>query len=267
MDSTPLVSIITIVYNGEKYLEKCIESIKNQSYKNIEYIVIDGGSADNTLNILEKNKDLIDVLVSEKDRGISDAFNKGISKANGQIIGILNSDDFFNETTIEIVVSCYNNNNQKNGIYFGDIRYFDDTMSYIRISELSKMWKYMSLNHPSVFVTADVYKQIGTFSEDYKYAMDVEFLHRALCNKVPFYYINKSLANFRLEGTSDLNYRDMYKEFYNSVEKYNSQGIRTKLRYKWAVFKKDVAQTSIGKFFYRRKHLLGPLLAGKIAKG
>ena len=159
MISNPLVSIITIIYNGDKYLKKCMDSIKNQSYKNIEYIIIDGGSTDNSLNIVKSYGELVNVLVSEKDRGISDAFNKGIARATGKIIGILNSDDYFNDDTIEKVVSFYNSENQESGIYFGDIRYFDDTMSYIRISDLSKMWKYMSLNHPSVFVTSDVYKK------------------------------------------------------------------------------------------------------------
>ena len=97
--------------------------------------------------------------------------------------------------------------------------------------------------------------------------MDVEFLHRALCAKIPFYYINMSLANFRLEGASDLNFKKMYKEFYKSVKKYNDQGISTELWYRWAVFKKQMSQTKIGNYFYKRKHLLGPLLAGKIAKG
>ncbi|MEO7216482.1 glycosyltransferase family 2 protein [Mucilaginibacter sp.] len=267
MSASPLVSIITIVYNGERFLNKCIDSIKDQSYKNIEYIVIDGGSKDGTIDIVKTYGDLVKVLVSEKDEGISDAFNKGIDKATGEIIGILNSDDFFYPDTIETVVDFYNNNEQKKGIYFGDIRYFDDDMSYIRISDLSKMWKYMSLNHPSVFVTSNVYKEIGTFSKEYKYTMDVEFLHRALSKSVPFFYINKSLANFRLEGTSDLHYKDMYKEFYKSVQKYNDQGLSTRFWYRWSVFKKDVAQTSIGKFFYKRKHLLTPLLSGKIAKG
>ena len=267
MNAQPLVSIITIVYNGEKYLNKCIDSIKNQTYKNIEYIVIDGGSTDNTVNIVKSYGDIINVLISEKDEGISDAFNKGIKYATGEIIAILNSDDYFNSDTLELVVDKYNNNSQKKGIYYGDIRYFDNDMSYIRIAELSKMWKFMSIYHPSVFVTSDVYKKIGSFSKDYRYTMDSEFLHRALRNNISFFYINSSLANFRLEGASDLNYKAMYREFYRSVKTHNDQGFITHLQHFWAVFKKSASQTSIGNFFYKRKHLLKPFLAGKIVKG
>lgn len=262
----PLVSVITIVYNGEKYIEQCLKSIQNQTYDNIEYIVIDGMSTDNTLNILGNYKNLISVFISEKDRGISDAFNKGISKASGDIIGILNSDDYFNKDTIENVVNYYINNELKSGIYYGDARYYNDEVSYIRVSDINKIWKYMSLNHQAMFVTKDIYKKIGVFSEAFKYVMDADFVHRALKNKIPFYYINKSLANYRLEGTSDVNNRAMNKEFYQSVKKYNNEGIITEFWYRWSLLKRGAAQTLIGKYFYKRKHLIAPFLAGKMKK-
>jgi len=262
----PLVSIITIVYNGEKYIEQCLKSIRNQTYHNIEYIVIDGKSKDNTLAILDNHKDLIDVMVSEKDRGISDAFNKGVARATGDIIGILNSDDYFNDDTLQDVVNFYIDNDKKNGIYYGNIRYFNDDTSYTRISDLSRIWKYMSLNHPSMFVTKDVYEKIGGFSETLKYVMDAEFIHRALKNKISFFYIDKSLSNFRLEGASDVNYKAMNKEFYQSVRKYNNQGMVTEFWYLWSLLKRNIAQTQLGRFFYKRKHLIAPLLAGKIKK-
>jgi len=265
--NTPLVSIVTIVYNGEKYIEKCIQSVRDQTYKNIEYIIIDGGSKDATISIINKYKDTVNVIVSEKDNGISDAFNKGIARCTGRIIGMINSDDYFEPDAIEDVVTSYIENGSQSGIYYGNIRYFDDDMSYIRISDITKIWKYMSLNHPTVFVTADIYQQIGVYKEDYRYTMDAEFLHRALHHKIPFFYINKSLANFRLEGASDLNYKKMNKEFYRSVRTYNDQGIVTSFWYYWSVFKKDIARTRIGTFFYKRKHLISFLLSGQIAKG
>lgn len=264
---TPLVSIVTIVYNCEAYIEECLKSIEGQTYKNIEYIIIDGKSKDNTLQIVDKYKHIVSQLVSEKDNGISDAFNKGIARANGEIIAILNADDFFYPTTIADVVDEYIKNDRKSGIYYGDIRYFDEHMSYIRVSEIKKIWRYMSLNHPSMFVTADVYKKIGAFSEEYRYVMDAEFIHRALYNKIPFFYIKKSLANFRLGGTSDVNYKKVYKEFYKSASTYRKNTLKYSFWYNWLVFKKDVSKTSIGSFFYKRKHLISFLLSGKIAKG
>src|SRR5258705_5340519 len=105
MEYTPLVSIITIVYNGEKYIEDSIRSVINQSYKNIEYIIIDGGSSDNTVSIIKKYEKQIAFWISEKDKGISDAFNKGIAKATGEIIGILNSDDWYERDTVAKAVT------------------------------------------------------------------------------------------------------------------------------------------------------------------
>jgi glycosyltransferase involved in cell wall biosynthesis len=262
-----LVSIITIVYNGEKYLETCLRSIESQTYKNIEYIIIDGKSTDDTLNIINNYRHIVTTLVSEKDRGISDAFNKGIARANGEIIAIINADDYLNPTSIEDVVTAYIKTGKQQGIYYGDIRYFDDDRSYIRIAELDKMWKYMSIYHPSMFVTAGVYKDIGVFSEEYRYVMDGEFVHRALAKNIPFFYINKSLSNFRLGGASDVNFKKMYKEFYKSVGIHRGKTIRTTLLYLWLVFKKNMSQTAVGNFFYKRKHLISFLLNGKIVKG
>jgi glycosyltransferase involved in cell wall biosynthesis len=263
----PLVSIITITYNCEEYIEKCIKSVTDQEYKNIEYIVIDGLSTDNTLNVINKYKDIITHLVSEKDRGISDAFNKGIARASGEIIAIINADDYLYPTSIADVVDAYLKNNRQNGIYYGNLRYFHDDLSYIRIAELGKIWNYMSIYHPSMFVTSDVYKKIGGFSEEYRYVMDSEFVHRALYNKVPFYYIDKDLANFRLGGTSDVNYKKMYREFYKSVNTYSKRKFRSALLLRWLIFKKDMSQTRIGQYFYKRKHLISFLLNSRIAKG
>ena len=112
----PLITIITIVYNGEQYLQECISSIKKQAYTNIEYIIIDGKSTDNTLKIIEQNRDVVNILVSEKDRGISDAFNKGIALAKGELIGILNSDDFYTDNCVTDVVDFFIENQMKSGI-------------------------------------------------------------------------------------------------------------------------------------------------------
>ena len=99
----PLFSIITVVYNGEKYLEKTIESVIKQKFKNFEYIVIDGGSTDNSVKIIEKFEKKIDYWVSEKDRGIYDAFNKGMRVSKGKFIGFINSDDIYKKNALKII--------------------------------------------------------------------------------------------------------------------------------------------------------------------
>ena len=101
--NNPLISIITVTYNGEKYIEETFQSVFKQTNKNFEYIVIDGGSSDNTINIIKKYDSKIDYWVSEKDLGIYDAFNKGMQLCKGEYIGFINSDDIYEKNTIEIL--------------------------------------------------------------------------------------------------------------------------------------------------------------------
>jgi glycosyltransferase involved in cell wall biosynthesis len=203
----PLVSIITAVKNGEKYIKKTIESVISQTYKNIEYIIIDGFSTDKTLDIIKKYEDVIDYCVSEKDNGISEAFNKGIKLSNGELIGIINSDDWYEPNTVEKVVKVYKSD--KNiGIIHGDLRFFKDNVPLFVISPHNnpqKIWTDMIYNHPTCFVKKDIYIKYGMYNEKYKYAMDYELLLRFYINGVKFYYINDILANMRYEGKSDKN--------------------------------------------------------------
>lgn len=258
----PLITIVTIVYNGEKYLQECIDSIQNQTYKHIEYIVIDGGSNDRTLEIIKSNEKVIDSWISESDNGISDAFNKGINRANGEIIGILNCDDLYNEFTIQELANSYLKNDRSEGVYYGDIRYFGDDQSYELVPRIKNIWKYMSIYHPATFVCKSVYQNFGVFSEDFKYAMDVELLHRFLHKGVPFIYIPKTLTNFRLEGTSDIHYKKSYREFYESVKMYNPK-VNAKFYYYYGVAKKTILRTSLGNFIRKKRKLLAPFLSGK----
>jgi len=108
INSKPLVSIITICRNSEKTISKTIESVKNQTYKNIEYIIIDGKSEDKTIDIVHSYKDIISKIISEKDNGIYDAFNKGLNLYKGDLIGFVNSDDVLLPNAIEILVDYYN---------------------------------------------------------------------------------------------------------------------------------------------------------------
>jgi len=106
----PLVSIITVVLNGRKTIEQTILSVRNQSYANIEYIIIDGGSTDGTINIIEKYSEGVDFWISESDNGLYDAMNKGIGYANGELIGLLNSDDYYESDAVSRVIEAYKSN-------------------------------------------------------------------------------------------------------------------------------------------------------------
>src|SRR5690349_11081866 len=116
----PLVSIITIVYNGEKHLEQTIQSVLSQTYSNIEYIIIDGGSVDNSISIIKKYNNRLAYWISEKDSGISDAFNKGIAKARGEIIGLINADDWYETDAVEKVVALIGNHD----VAYGNVMYW-----------------------------------------------------------------------------------------------------------------------------------------------
>jgi len=196
----PLVSIVTIVFNGEKYIEQAIKSVLGQSYKNIEYIIIDGGSEDNTINIIKKYEHRLAHWVSEKDKGISDAFNKGIAKAKGEIIGILNSDDWYESGTVNDVASSMH----EYDVAYGDIQYWrDDEKSFMQKGNVEYLEKESSILHPTVFVKRYCYEQIGIFDLRYRCAMDYDFLLRLKVHNYQFIYLPKVLTNMRWEGFSD----------------------------------------------------------------
>lgn len=264
-EKKPLFSLITIVYNGEKFIEEAIQKIRNlKSFgSEFEYIIIDGLSADRTYEIIEQNEDIVNFFISEKDNGISDAFNKGISNASGELIGIINVDDNYNNNTLEIIEKFYINNEKQEGIYFGNIRYFNETLSYELVPEIKNIWKFMSIYHPACFVSKSVYQKIGGYSETFKYAMDSEFIHRAIYNKINFFYVNETLANFRLEGISDKQFKKSLEEFYISVKKYNPNK-KVKLYYYFSLFKKNIRNSLLGNFINKRRKYFRPFLAGKL---
>ncbi|NWF88258.1 MAG: glycosyltransferase [Ignavibacteriaceae bacterium] len=189
------ISVITPTNNSEKTILNNVESVTNQTYHNFEHIIIDNLSTDNTLNLIRKEyeqKQLSSNLkvISEKDAGISDAFNKGIAMASGGVIGILNSDDYFyNNLVFEKVVKEFNSNE----ILFvhGNI-FFEDKIygSNVRKPLLCPIQTAMPYNHPTMFFRKDVYKKYGMFDTSYKYAMDFEFICR----------LEKQISNFRQRG-------------------------------------------------------------------
>jgi glycosyltransferase involved in cell wall biosynthesis len=196
----PLVTILTIVYNGEKYIENTIKSVINQTYQNIEYIIIDGGSTDNTIHIINKYRNGIDLIISETDNGISDAFNKGLRHANGEIIGIINADDWYDKDAVEKVVRQIKDVD----IVYGDLRLWkNNKIDFVIKADHKHLEQEMTINHPTVFVRKKCYDQFGFFNEAYKCAMDYDILLRFKMNNCLFAYIPEVLANMRWGGLSD----------------------------------------------------------------
>jgi len=204
------VSIITATYNAAKTLQSTIDSIAEQSYRNIEYIVIDGDSKDNTKQIIADNKRYISQHISEPDKGIYDALNKGLNKATGDIIGFLHADDIFkSEDTIQAIVSLFENT-KSDGVY-GDLEYVatDNTNKVIRYWK-SKAFKYKMLKagwmpaHPTLFLRKEVYKTYGNFDTRFKIAADYDFILRVFKNKtLNFSYLPNVITKMRLGGASN----------------------------------------------------------------
>ncbi|MEJ5961287.1 glycosyltransferase family 2 protein [Pedobacter immunditicola] len=199
---SPLVSIITVVYNNKQGIEKTLSSIVSQTYTAIEYIVIDGGSSDGTLDILSRYQAHISIFISEPDEGIYDAMNKGISLATGELIGIINSGDFYEKDALETVVNSYREHPEA-AIFHGVLRVFEATGAFKSIigNHSSFLAKGM-IEHPTCFVKREIFQQHGAFNLAYKSSSDYDFMLRMKELKVSFMFIEKILANYYTGGIS-----------------------------------------------------------------
>ena len=209
------ISIITVCYNADRTIREAIESVLSQSYKDIEYIIIDGNSTDNTLNIINEYKDRITVIVSEPDKGIYDAMNKGIKKATGEVIGILNSDDIYQDTEVlKDVMSIFLRSSVD--ILYGDLVYVRSNETDIIVRKLKSDPYYKNFfengivpPHPALFIKSNVYKQAGYFDLQYKLAADYEFMLRIFKkNTFESIYLNRLMVKMRLGGATNKNLRN-----------------------------------------------------------
>ena len=224
------ISIITATYNSAETIKDTLISVNNQDYPNIEHIIIDGNSSDNTLDIVREYGKKVTTIISEPDKGIYDAMNKGIRVATGDIVGILNSDDFFTSDDIISTVALTFNNNNIDALY-GDIHFvnpdnLDKTVRYYS----SKIFKPSLFRfgfmpaHPSFYMKKSEYDKHGYYSLDYKIAADYDLLIRYLYKyKVKSIYLNKDFVTMRTGGVSTENFRSrvlLNKEIVKACRKY-----------------------------------------------
>ena len=203
VNSFPKISIITVAYNAEKYIEETILSVINQNYSNIEYIVIDGGSKDSTLNIIRKYEKRITTWVSEPDNGMYDAINKGLLKITGDLWMSLNSDDYLcNNDIISKVVNAYIATEGKYEAYFGNIyrkignKFRKTSLFNIDFPILLSSGHCTFFPQPATFLTKKVIEKVGFFDLNYKYASDYDYFLRVL-NQFEVMHINQFFTVFR----------------------------------------------------------------------
>lgn len=199
-----LVTILTPCYNSGKTIAKTLECIENQTYRNIEYIIIDGGSTDDTLSVIERHRDRLPKdfkLISEKDNGIYDAMNKGIRLAKGQLIGIVNSDDCYELDTVAQVVSHFRKNQYE--VVYGMQRTYDGGKEKAVVIYHHDFLSCQMITHPTCFVTKDTYQKFGVFDTQYRSAADYDLMLRYYeSGQVAFTPVYHVLSNFHLGGMS-----------------------------------------------------------------
>ena len=212
------ISIITATSNSQNFIGSNINSINDQTYKNYEHIIIDNNSQDNTLEIIKNNGKNVKII-SEKDNGIYDAFNKGIDLSTGEIISIINSDDYFaDEKVLEEVSKVFNN-------YDVDIVYGD--LKYVKRGNTNKNVRYWKSNsyipnsfqngwappHPTFFVKKKIYENLGKYKLNLGNSSDFELMFRFLeKNNIKSFYLNKLMVIMRTGGVSNKNYLDIIKQ-------------------------------------------------------
>jgi glycosyltransferase involved in cell wall biosynthesis len=204
------ISIITVCYNSATTIRDTIDSVLAQDYSDIEYIVIDGGSTDTTLNILGEYRNLISHLISEPDQGIYDAMNKGIALASGDVVGILNSDDFYHNSNVLKNIDNIFNNNPNIDMVLGNVDFvsLDDLENPMRLYSSVNFhpWKLrfgLMPAHPGAFIKKSAYNRVGKYKLGYKISADFDmFVRLLLINQCTFKKLNETLVRMRMGGIS-----------------------------------------------------------------
>lgn len=212
MNNNIKVSIITVCYNSAETIRRTIESVLGQTYQNIEYIIVDGNSKDDTMSIIEEYRDKIACVVSKPDKGLYHAMNRGIMLSTGDIIGIINSDDWYAEQAVDDVVECFMHENCEL-VYGKCTKVFQDGVyQECDCGDAKDLCYKMSIFHPAVFVKKEVYEQYGIFNQKYKIAADYELLCRFFDSGVKMSKLEKNIAFFTMNGISNVSYSEAVNE-------------------------------------------------------
>jgi glycosyltransferase involved in cell wall biosynthesis len=203
-------SVITVCYNGAETLGRALHSVAQQEWPNVEHIVIDGGSTDHTPKVLDEHKACLSYLISEPDRGIYDAMNKGLDVATGDVICFLNADDYYDSTQVLSKVATVMQQENLDAV-LGDVGFFrkDNIHRLVRHYRSGRFtperlaWGWMPA-HPALFMRKEIFKRIGHFKIDYQIAADYEYVVRAFCGQTPLRYkhLPEVLVRMQMGGVS-----------------------------------------------------------------
>lgn len=240
------ISIITVCYNSVSTIEKTFKSVAEQVYDDIEYIVIDGGSTDGTVSLIKKNQHIISKWVSEPDKGLYDAMNKGINLATGEYVGLINADDIFFDKNVVSRVASFLKINPVDANIANIIQYREDGKVVRKYDSIKWMPKKLKIGfmppHPSIFIRRSVYERLGGYKLNFKIGADFELITRYfLINDISWKHLNITTHKMLVGGVSSSGLTS-YKKVTNEIMKaldmngvaYNSFVI--KLRFVWKIF-------------------------------
>jgi len=229
------VSIITVCYNSERTIEDTLKSIKSQTYPDIEHIVIDGLSTDNTNTIIEKYNDGVSVHISERDSGLYDAMNKGISLATGDIVGILNSDDVFaSEHSVSQLMSGFDSNNV-DAVYSDLVHVSEYNLNKVTRLYSSKVFSKLlirfgfMLPHPTFYVRKTVYDKFGLYKINYRAAADFELITRFVAKNITLKRVSAITIKMREGGVSSSGFRGRVQQSFEIVRACKENNIYTNI--------------------------------------
>lgn len=226
------ITIITVCYNRKATIEKAIKSVLAQTYHDIEYIIIDGNSTDGTKEIIESYRDKISFYISEPDKGMYDAINKGIKLATGDVIGLMHSDDeFYDAKTITRIVDWFNFHSNTEGVYGNGIYVSNDSQERLIRNRIGGMYSLKKIKmgwlplHPTVYLKKTIIDKYGLYDLDFKIASDTEFLLRYLYKyKIKMTYINTYIVKMRMGGMST-NIKRAFEVLFEDYKIYKHYGL------------------------------------------
>lgn len=231
------LSIVTIVFNAVDMIEKTIKSVvENSGFENIEYIIIDGCSTDGTMDVVRRYEEKVDILVSEKDNGIADAFNKGISYATGDLIGLINVGDCLEQGAYEALLKQFSVDVD---VYYGDVKViYENGMKCVQKPyPIDDIEKFLPFCHQASFVSKNAYEKYGKYDSEYRLCMDHELFLRMRIKGAKFQYISAPLAEYLEGGVSDKDYKKTMSEHIKVARLYGSKMLKVWCFHLWRLIK------------------------------